>query len=113
MKYAELMQDYWDRRITNPRTLGLLGNIFNLLYAFKEMKPLEENPRSFYVNVAYIANCIIVFMAILPSLRNPAYNYLVTYGFMLFSLRIIIYVYNPDGLRETLAPEVWMMSVNT
>mmetsp|Transcript_17648 Transcript_17648/g.27303 ORF Transcript_17648/g.27303 Transcript_17648/m.27303 type:complete len:166 (-) Transcript_17648:685-1182(-) len=72
-------------------------------------KPRSD--RHFWVNLSYTLNSLLVYALVLPSFWSQAQAYLIRFGFMLCSIRQIIYVYDPAGLRAQKDPEDWFIFV--
>ena len=104
--YEELMEDYWDRRLRNPKLAVVAVTVCNLYFQIYNIKnPLTELAR--YVNIGYTVISFLTVLLVAPSFVNRKYNKYVRYGFMLAAIRNIIFVYNISDTRDKQSVETW------
>ena len=99
MENTELQQNYWHKRFRIPRGVCLLVNAMNLfMQARAVLSPLSK--AQLVLDTCFTVNSIIIFALILPSFLNREYIKYVRFGFMLFALKQIIWVFDLSGQRE-------------
>ena len=108
MKFNDLIEDYWERRMRNPRMGCIIINICNLVFQVQSI----ANPLTwehYIVSWAFTINSILILLATLPSYWNKSYNKFVRYGFMLVSARQVIYLFNLSNQKDTMDFQMWIM----